>query len=502
MNNRVTLKNLLSSVFLQIITALSGLLLPHFFITTYGSSINGMVSSLNQVLAYFALVETGISASAIAELYKPLSENNIERQNYILSATRKFYLQSGLIYTFLLLLLTAGYPLILHDQVDQMVTRAMILVLSGSNLFDYYILGKYRVLLSADQKVSIINNVQSVGLFLNMIVSVILIMHEVSVVLVKLTATIVYILRSIYLIIYVKKNYKTVDFNIVTDSHALPQRWDALFHQIVGVVCNNTDIILITLFLGVNSLKEASVYYVFSLAPNMFTSFANSISNAITPSFGKVYYENKSELIKNYNTFEFFYFVFLFAFYSVLFSLLLPFVSLYTKGVVDVDYYRPILAFLFSMMGLTQNIRVPALSMICAAGHFKQTKYRALSEAVINILVTIILIRRYGIAGAVIGTIFSYLYRSIDSIIYVSNKLKLKNLKTSIIRILINLFALLIITLFYGQVLKPAINNWENFIIWGFIFTFLSFLVISSVNCLLEPQLIKKIYYHLRKTPN
>lgn len=500
MNNKIAFKNILSSIFLQIITAASGLILPHFFVATYGSSINGMVSSVSQILSYLALVETGISASAIVELYKPIAEKNIDRQNYILSATRKFYLQSGFIYTGLLLLLSVFYPLIIHDQIDVVVTRLMIFVLSGSNLFDYYILGKYKVLLSADQKVNIINNVQSIGILLNLIVSIVLIMNQVNAVLVKLTATLVYILRSIYLIVYVKNNYKTINFNIKTNNYALPQRWDALLHQIVGVICNNTDIILITVFLGANSLKEASVYYVFSLAPNMFTSFANSISSAIVPSFGKAYVEDKSVFSNSYNSFEYVYFIILFTLYSVLFLLLLPFVSLYTQGVVDVNYHRPHLAILFATMGLVQNIRIPSLSLICAVGHFKQTKYRALLEAIINFLVTIILIRKYGIAGAVTGTIISYLYRSFDSIAYVSVKLKLKSLQKSLIRLLANSFTLVGIVYFFGITIKYSINSWVDFLFYGFLYTFISFLVIGSVNYVLEPRLLKSIINNMKNS--
>ena len=54
----------------------------------------------------------------------------------------------------------------------------------------------------------------------------------------------------------------------------------------------------------------------------------------------------------------------------------------YTKGYVDVK-----LAVLFMLIGFANNIRIPCLTMINAAGHFKETQWRAILEAVINITV-------------------------------------------------------------------------------------------------------------------
>ena len=175
MRSKLAFRNMISSLILQVITAISGLILPHFFIITYGSAVNGMVSSITQFLSYLALVESGISAAAIVKLYKPLAEKDINERNLVLSASRKFYLQSGYIYSVLLLLLMFVYPLIVSNQVESITTRIMIVILAGSNLIDYYLLGKYRVLLTADQKVYVINNIQSLGTILNTVISIILI---------------------------------------------------------------------------------------------------------------------------------------------------------------------------------------------------------------------------------------------------------------------------------------------------------------------------------------
>ena len=49
-----TAANIIINIALQITLALSGLLVPRFFIEAYGSSVNGLVSSIGQFITYMS----------------------------------------------------------------------------------------------------------------------------------------------------------------------------------------------------------------------------------------------------------------------------------------------------------------------------------------------------------------------------------------------------------------------------------------------------------------
>ena len=51
-------------------------IIPCIMLKYYGSEINGLVSSINQFIVYFNLVEAGLSGAAIYVLYKPLAGKN------------------------------------------------------------------------------------------------------------------------------------------------------------------------------------------------------------------------------------------------------------------------------------------------------------------------------------------------------------------------------------------------------------------------------------------
>ena len=52
--------NLITSLVYKIMTVAIGLVLPKLFITTYGSEVNGLQSSVNQIFTYISLIEGGI----------------------------------------------------------------------------------------------------------------------------------------------------------------------------------------------------------------------------------------------------------------------------------------------------------------------------------------------------------------------------------------------------------------------------------------------------------
>lgn len=501
MRVKFALKNTLASVLVEIFTAISGIILPRYFISLYGSSINGLVSSIGQFITYMGLVEAGVSAAATVELYKPLADNNYIKINEIISAAKGFYLKSGLLFIILDIILIIGYPYIIRNEIaDISFVRIMILVLSLNGMVDYFLLGKYRVLLVADQKTYIIALAQSVGTIVTLFVSVLLITLNCSPILVKGVVAVVYLLRTFYVIIYVKRNYHFINFNSYYSPKVFPQRHSALFHQIVGMICNNTDIVLLTLMLLNNALIEVSVYSAYNMIAANLTSLFNSISKGLSASFGNIIAKEDTEsLEKSFNYFEFLYFILLFIVYTCMAVLMFSFISLYTSTFADAEsYIRWNLVILFTTCGIVQNIRIPGCTVQIAAGHFKQTQKAAMIEAILNFGISIILVRFIGITGVLLGTIVAYLYRSTYAIIYNARHFLPKSLKRTIFRIFRNLILFGIITALGIFYLIPYIQSWLTWILCATLLFIITTLAFFLLNFILEPQMIRKYVQHIK----
>lgn len=449
-----------SNLVLQIITALCGFILPPLIVETFGSSVNGMVSSITQFIAYLNLVEAGIGGAAIAALYFPLSENNHNTLNGILSATRKFYNKSGILFSFLIILLAFLYPVFIGTQVDYYSAFLMVLILGISSTIEFFFIGKYTVLLTADKKVYVISIVQSVSVIANTIVAVIAIKLGAGILFVKFLSALVYLSRFFILLFYVHKKYKWLNFNVEPDVNSVSQSKNVLIHQLTGLVVFNSPIIILTIFC---SLKDVSVYSVYAMVFNAISMLLNAFSSGMQSFFGEsLVKENIEKSRKFFLRYKIFYTLAECWFYSMSYMLIMPFMSIYTKNMSDANYYQPVLGALFVIVGFLNNFRWPEVQLINAAGHFKKTQNRAIIELCINLFFSIICTLSFGFVGVLIGSLISYLYRCTDMIIYCSHKI----LKYNTFKLIISTFSLILL---YGVlifILSLFSLNCNNYIEW------------------------------------
>ena len=464
MRSKQAMKNLISNLMLQIIVFISGIILPKFFLEAYGSSVNGMVTSISQFLSYLGLAEAGVGSASIVALYLPLAEKRQDEVNSILSATRIFYNRSGIIFLSLVIILTGIYPYLISQQLPNTTVRMMVLILASSTLVDYFFLGKYKVILTAMQRGYVVAIAQMIGTIVNTSISIILISFRVDIVIVKFVATGAYILRFFVVRWYVRKNIEGLSYTVEPNFGALKQRGAALLHQIVGIIVNNTDIVILTVFLGSESLIEVSVYSIYNMIVYAIYTLLNVFANGLTAGFGEVISKDEEKVLKaSYSSFEYMYYMIFYIVCICVAVLLLPFVCVYTQNVKDAEYVRPIAAILFVLIIFLQNIRIPGLTMICAAGHYKETRLQAIMEAVINLTVSLILVSRFKMLGLLFGTVCSYGYRSMEVMFY-NHKYIVKGCgKQTVSRIFRNLLvSLLIIVIGYNII--PT--NIYSYVVW------------------------------------
>lgn len=151
------IKNSASTALLQIMTMVVGFFIPRIMIGVYGSEINGLISSIMQFIAYFNLVEAGISGAAVWALYKPLAEKNNKLVSSIIVATKNFYNKAGYIFVSLTLGLALIYPAFIKvTSLSFIEVFLLALILGVSGALEFFTLAKYRALLTADQKTYII----------------------------------------------------------------------------------------------------------------------------------------------------------------------------------------------------------------------------------------------------------------------------------------------------------------------------------------------------------
>lgn len=413
MREKKAIKNVITNIIVQIILAVSGLMIPRLLMYSFGSEVNGMVSSISQFITYAALIEMGIGNAAVVALYKPIAIQDYSNISAIVTSAKKMYFISGCIYIAIILCIAGCYPLLFKEQFGFWFVFKLVLCIGVVNAIDYFIIGKYKVLLIADQKYYIVNIIRSIATILLTLGSILFVFIEKDVIWIKGLAIVTRLLEAGLIYLYIKKNYPFISFksNVISK---IPQRWNALVHQLCATIVYNTDVVVLTLCLPHNSLYEISVYSVYSMVFSVVSNMTGTLTTGINASFGEMIVKGeKGHIKKAFDAYEFFFFIALFILYSCFLVLILPFVSCYTKGMDDVNYVRLQVGILFGLNGLTAQLKEVSGVIINAAGKYKETQRYAIEEAFINIFVSLMLVNSMGITGVLIGTLISHIWMDI-----------------------------------------------------------------------------------------
>ena len=99
--------------------------------------MNGLVSSVTQILNYITLLEGGVGGVVTASLYRPLAENDLRKISGIVNATERFFRRVALIYVVYVAATALIYPSFLRGGESYWYIAALICVI-GSSLFVQY----------------------------------------------------------------------------------------------------------------------------------------------------------------------------------------------------------------------------------------------------------------------------------------------------------------------------------------------------------------------------
>lgn len=436
--------NISITLLYQAVSAICGLIVPRILLRKYGSEAYGATTSILQFLGYITLLEGGIGGVARAALYKPLAENSNEEISKVIFEIKKFFRIIAYIFCVYVLVLACSFKTISHIEVlDWMSTFLLVVAISISTFAQYFIGISNSVLLQADQKSYIGNAISAVSLIANAILVSILVSLGADLILVKFISSCVYALKPVVLWLYVKHNYHLS--SIKKSSGVLRDKWVGLGQHIAFFVHSNTDILILTLF---SNLKYVAVYSVYSMITSQIQKFTSSFASGMEAVYGDMYARKEiRQLNTTFNLYETMISFFSNILFSITAVMIVPFVQIYTRGMTDINYILPVFGVLLTAATYISCISSPYSSVVIAVGHFRQTRWAAYGEALINIFVSIILVKNMGLIGVAIGTVVATFYKLVYYAIYLRVNILKRDIKQFIIREITNVLTVAIIFL-------------------------------------------------------
>ena len=466
---RKALINFVAGATSELITIACGLILPRLILSNFGSAYNGITHSISQFISYIALMKVGIGGATRAALYKPLADKDTESISRVIAATQQFMKRISMLFVIFVFCFAIISPTFICTDFGWWFTASLIIIISFSTFAEYYFGFTYQMLLMADQK-QYVTLISVVATILDTIVSALLINKGFGIHVVKLATVLISSITPIFLYFYVNRKYKIIK-NIKFSDKDLPQKWDSTAHEVASFVNNNTDIVILTLF---SNLLEVSVYTVYHYVSTNLKKIVNVLTSSFAGAFGNMY-ANKEYKVMNENLgiYELIVYSSATVLYSAAMVLIVSFALLYTKGVTDVSYERPLFGIVICLAGAFDCFRVPYKTIVTSAGHFKQTRNGAIAEAVINIVVSILLVIKFGLVGVAIGSLCAMIFRTCQYAIYMSKNIINRDIYYFIKHILISL-TIMAITYLISLGYMNFIDSWIEWIFYAIITTLIS----------------------------
>lgn len=408
-NKRLAL-NTITSLLLQLTTIISGFIIPRLILGAFGSDVNGLVNSITQFLGVITLLDLGVGSVVQSSLYKPLSNKDNAAISKIFVSANKFFKRLATILLFYVIFLMIVYPIFINRDFDFEYTVTLIGAICISSFAQYYFGIVNSLLLSADQKGYVQYTAQIISIILNTIACAVLIKLNFSIQTVKLTTSLIFLCRPLFLNWFVRKHYK-IDRKISYNEEPIKQKWNGMAQHFASYVLSGTDNIVLTLF---STLANVSIYSVYNVVIIGVKNALLSMTNGFQALIGEMLAKKETEKLNS-----FFGYVewILHTGTTLVFGctgvLLVSFVRVYTNGIDDADYIQPLFAILITIANAGHCLRLPYNVLILAAGHYKQTQRNYITAMILNIIISIATVKIWGLIGVSIGTLVAMTYQTI-----------------------------------------------------------------------------------------
>lgn len=430
--------NIVISFFCQIINLICGLIVPRLLIQSFGSVAFGATTSIANFLSYITLLEGGIGGVARAALYKPLAQKNKKEISQIVFEIRRLFRVIGFVFGIYVFILALIYKDIAHFEIySALQSFLLVLVISLTTFGQYFIGMAYQVLLQAAQQTYVTQFVNILTTMLNTMMIVFLVRTDCSLIMVKFLSSCVFLLRPLLMWWYVKRKFDLPKVRKAPNGETyLKQKWSGLGQHLAFFLFNNTDVAVLTLM---KTLASVSVYSVYHNVTEQMRNIVNSFSTGMEALFGDMLAKKEQKkLFNTFNYYENFISFVSICLFSVTAVMIIPFIRVYTGGITDADYIQPVFAMMLVLAALVACLRVPYHAVTIAAGHFRQTQWAAYGEAVINIVMSVVMVHHFGLVGVAVGTLTATLFRFIYYVFYLRKYILFRPVHYFIKRELVN----------------------------------------------------------------
>lgn len=407
-----SMRNTSVALISRVTAIVMGYLLRVVFTHTLSESYVGLNGLFIDIINVLSLSEMGIGTAITFALYRPIAEEDIEKQKSLMQLYRRFYRVVVAVVTVLGCALIPFMRILIKDysDIDNLI---LIYLLYLANTVCSYLLIYKKTLLDAQQKMYIGVFYQTLSWVIQDVLKIVVLLlwHDFILFLV------IGIVTTLFCNIAIsgaadRRNPYLRDRDIKPLPAGEKKEIFAniramMMHKVGAVIVNNTDNLVLSAFVGLLSTGSYSNYY---LLLGSVRQILNQVYQGITASVGNLgVMEDEGHLKRVFEVAAFIgQWMYGVAFIG-LFELLNPFVKL---SFGEKFLFSGEIVFVLCLNFYLNGLRNAVLTFRDSMGLFWHDRYKSILEAGLNIVFSLILVHYMGVIGVFLGTLFSMLLSS------------------------------------------------------------------------------------------
>lgn len=396
------------------VTLLCPFLTRTALIYALGAEYLGISSLYTSILQVLSLAELGFATAVVFSMYKPIAEGDIEQVAAYLNYFKRVYRWVGFVILITGLLIMPILGLFVEGSwPDDVNPQIAFLVYLANTVIGYFLFAYKQSLLNAYQRNDIVSKINMAIVALQCAIQVGLLIAHSDFYTFAIVLPLCTIASNLLIAYFVQRILPEFSDNELRIQKLEPaQRRDVrkrvgglVFNQICGTSRDSFANIFISSFLGLTFVAAYGNYFVVLSGIH---GIMGVICTSMTAAVGhSVAIETKSKNMDDLRLF-----VFLYALPSIVCAACMlacyqPFMAFWVGEALVLPFEIPLLMTIYFYVLTMGDIRSVYVN---ATGIWWEQRWRALTEAIMNLLLNWVLVQVLGLSGVIIGTLISLFF--------------------------------------------------------------------------------------------
>ena len=401
-----SLKNFVTTILPYIIITLLGFWRVSAFINNLGDELYSVNQLFYQLLTYLSLAEAGVGLIVNQKYYELFAKNDFDGINRVYTASKKFFKIIAVVMLILGFIMSFTLKAITNNSLSLTYLQIVFMIFLLKNVVEYFI-SYPRYVLQADQKSYKINFLINFIRILECIIEIGLLYLKVDYLLILIPGIFIRIIINMIINRKVFKEYPWLKEVENPDKSIFSNAKHFIIYRISTIVYNNIDILIISTYLDpVFVVIYSSYNYIIRFIAELLGMIAQAIVASLGNAINKLKLEESRLVFEKLNT----GFAAFAMFCTMCVTILIDkFICIWIGADKQIVIWGVAL-FSFSLFNLIYSKNLT--SVVEIKGWFKQTRNVALAEAGINLVLSIILVKYFGIIGVILATAIATLLTS------------------------------------------------------------------------------------------